>query len=131
MLQRFVLVLIGATALFGQKYAGPQPEKPDLPYLVHADTLVPTEATEAKEENRKDEILYTIAGVTSPAATPLSSPAFLIRTEQLAPDKLEIYKLEPRNGRREILFSHKKKQIARPFRLSIKRVGDNLYRLEV
>jgi len=125
------LLLLCSLAARAQKYAGPQPEKPDMPYLVHADTLVPTEATEAKEENRKDEILYTIAGATSPAATPLSSPAFLIRTEQLAPDKLEIYKLESRNGRREILFSHKKKQIARPFRLSIKRVGDNLYRLEV
>ena len=130
-------ILLGAALLLcsfaarAQKYAGPQPEKPDLPYLVHADTLVPTEATEAKEEDRKDEILYAIAGATSPAATPLSSPVFLIRTEQLGTDKLEIYKLELRNGRREILFSRKKKQIARPFRLSIKRVGDNLYRLEV
>src|SRR5713101_1041140 len=107
-------LLLCSLAARAQKYAGPQPEKPDMPYLVHADTLVPTEANEAKEENRKDEILYTIVGATSPAATPLSSPAFLIRTEQLAPDKLEIYKLESRNGRREILFSHKKKQIARP-----------------
>lgn len=75
----------------GQKYNGPQPEKPDLPYLVHADNLVPTEANEAKEEDRKGEALYIIEGATSPAATPLASPTFLIRIDQLVPESLEIY----------------------------------------
>src|SRR5947199_9365525 len=88
--------------LSGQKYTGPQPPKPDLPYLWHADNLVPTEPGEAKEESRKDEILYVVDGATSAAATPLASPIFLIRAEQIAPDKLEIYKLESRNGRREV-----------------------------
>jgi hypothetical protein len=131
MLRSFLLVVITAVVLFGQKYTGPQPEKADLPYLIHADVLVPTEATEAKEETRKDDIIYVIDGATSSVATPLASPAFLIRADQLAPDKLEVYKVESKGGRREILFSHKKKQVARPVRCTASRVGDDLYKLEV
>ena len=131
MSRQLTLTLLCATALFGQKYNGPQPEKPDLPYLVHADNLVATEAGEAKQETRKDEILYVIDGATSPAATPLASPMFLIRSEQLVPDKLEIYKLESKNGRREVLFQRKKKQTARPIHRNVTRLGENLYRIDV
>ena len=131
MSRQLTLTLLCATALFGQKYNGPQPEKPDLPYLVHADNLVATEAGEAKQETRKDEILYVIDGATSPTGTPLASPTFLIRAEQLVPDKLEIYKLESKNGRREILFQRKKKQTARPIHTNVTRVGDNLYKIDV
>ena len=131
MLRSFLLLFLTSLAVFGQKYTGPQPEKADLPYLIHADVLVPTDATEAREETRKDDIIYVIDGATSSAATPLASPAFLIRADQLAPDKLEVYKVESKNGRREILFSHKKKQVARPVRCTASRVGDDLYKLEV
>src|SRR5579864_1184637 len=131
MLRSLLLVLFASLVLFGQKYSGPQPEKADLPYLIHADVLVPTEATEAKEETRKDDVIFVIDGATSSAATPLASPSFLIRADQLAPDKLEVYKVESKGGRREILFSHKKKQVARPLRCTASRVGDDLYKLEV
>ena len=128
---RLTLAVLFATALFGQKYNGPHPEKPDIPYLVHADNLVATEAGEAKQETRKNEILYVIDGATSPVATPLASPIFLIRAEQLVPDKLEVYKLESKNGRREVLFQRKKKQTARPIHRNVTRVGENLYRIDV
>jgi len=131
MLRPFLIVFVSAMLLLGQKYTGPQPEKADLPYLIHADDLVPTEATEAKEETRKDETLFVIEGASSSVATPLASPAFLIRADQLAPDKLEIYKLESKNGRREILFTRKKKQMAKPIRCTVNRVGEDLFRLEV
>jgi hypothetical protein len=131
MLRTLLLTFVSAVVLLGQKYTGPEPEKSDLPYLIHADALVPTEATEAKEENRKDEITYVIEGASSPVATPLASPAFLIRADQLVPDKLQLYKMEAKNGRRELLFSRKKKPIARPINCTVTRVGDNLFKLEV
>jgi hypothetical protein len=131
MLRQFSLWLICAAAMYGQKYSGPQPEKPDLPYLLHADTLVATESGEAKQENRKDEVLYVIDGATSAASTPLASPVFLIRSENIAPDKLEIYKRESKNGHREVLFQRKKKQTARPIRRNVTRLGDDLYKVEV
>ena len=42
----FILTLTAATFLLpaADKYSGPRPPKADLPYLVHADNLVPTEA---------------------------------------------------------------------------------------
>jgi len=131
MLRPLLLLFVSAVVLLGQKYTGPQPEKADLPYIIHADSLVPTEALEAKEETRKDEIVYVIEGATSSAATPLASPAFLVRVEELAPDKLEIYKLESKSGHREILFSRKRKQIARPVQCTVSRVGESLFKLEV
>lgn len=132
MLRRiFTLFICTAVVLCAQKYKGPQPEKPDLPYLLHADNLVPAEANEAKEENKKDQILYYIPGASSPARTPLSSPIFLFLADKLTPERLQLYRLEVKNGRREIMFSRKKKQMARPIRFSTNRVADNLYRLEV
>ena len=68
MLRRCLFPIICATALLAQKYSGPQPEKPDLPYLVHADNLVATEASEAKEESHKDESARPMAFA---AAAPL------------------------------------------------------------
>lgn len=125
------LAIICAAILFGQKYNGPQPEKPDLPYLLHADSLVATEAGVAKEETRKGEVVAVVDGATSSAATPLSTPIFVIRTDQLAPEKLEIYKMDIRNGHREVVLSRKKKQVAKPIRTNVIRLGDNLFKIEV
>lgn len=120
-----------ALALFAQKYAGPRPPKPDMPFLLHADNLVATEAVEAQEQQKKDDILYTVAGPNSPVKTPLASPVFLLHTDKLEAARLQLYKLETRNNQREILF-RKKKDSARPIRLSVSRLAaDNLYRIEV
>ncbi len=131
MLRRFVLLLLCSANLFGQKYTGPQPEKPDLPYLVHADNLMPTEAGEAKNEDRKGDVVAVVAGATSPAATPLASPIFLIRADKINADQLEIYKMESKNGHREVVLSHKKKPVAKPVICSVTKVGDDLYKVEV
>jgi hypothetical protein len=134
MQRRILLLLVAiAGAGFAQKYDGPRPEKPDLPYLKHADNLIPTEAAEAKEEKHKDDTLYIVEGASSPAKTPLPSPVFLFQSDKIQPEKLALYKLETtKTGRREILFSPKKKQNAVPIRIEVKRLSsDNLYRIEV
>ncbi|MBI2680286.1 MAG: hypothetical protein HYX25_04670 [Candidatus Solibacter usitatus] len=129
---RLVLVaLLACTALIAQKYTGTLPPKPDLPYLVHANNLVPTEAGEAREEGKKDDIIYVIAGAASPVKTPLASPIFLLQADKLQPEKFELYRLEVKNGRREVTFSRKKRKTARPIRLSIHPLGESVYRLEV
>jgi hypothetical protein len=126
-----ILMLLAGSAL-AQKYDGPRPSKPDIPYLKHADTLVATEVAQAKEEKRKDDTLYTIDGANSTAKTPLASPIFLFQSDKIAADKLVLYKLDTKNGRREILFSPKKKQGAQPIRMEVTRLtSDNLYKLEV
>lgn len=120
-----------AAAAPAQKYNGPRPPKPDVPYLLHASRLVETELTEAREEKRKDETVYVVAGASSPVRTPMAEPILLLEAGKLQPERLELYKLEVRNGRREIAFSERrKKDNPRPIRMSITRLDQNLYRLE-
>jgi hypothetical protein len=131
---RRVLISLGAAALvvLAQKYDGPRPAKPDIPYIKHADSLLATEVAEATEENRKDDILYVVSGAASTVKTPLASPIFLFQSDKISPDKLQLFKLETKNGRREILFSHKKKQTAKPIRIEVNRLSsDNIYQIEV
>jgi len=126
-----LIVLLFAGLAMGQKYSGPRPSKPDLPYLKHAENLVPTEPGEAKEEKgKKDEVTYVIAGASSTAKTPLASPIFLMISEKLRPDILQLYKLESRNGRRELTMSPKKP--GKAIRVTVTRLSsDGLYQLEV
>jgi hypothetical protein len=125
------LCFVAALTATAQKYTGPLPPQTDLPYLKHAEALVPTEMLEAKEEKgKKDDITYVIAGAASSARTPLASPTFLLQTDKVIASKLALYKLESRNGRREITFSPKKQPKA--IRVELTRLNtDKLYRLEV
>ena len=126
------LPLFLASATLAEKYAGPKPPKPDIPYLVHADNLIVTEALEAKEQKgKKETITYIVAGANSSARTPLASPIFLIQAQNIAADKLQLYKLESKNGQREVIFSKKGKS-AQPLLLNVTPLGsDNLFRIEV
>jgi len=126
-----VILFLTAVSGAAQKYTGPRPAKPDVPYLLHATTLLETEVAEAKEEKAKDEIRYVVSGAASSARTPLASPVFVIQAEKIVPEKLQLYKLAVKAGQREITFSRKKKDSGRPFRFEISRLDDRLYRIEV
>ncbi len=126
-----LLTCLLAAWLPAQKYTGPRPPKPDVPFLQHADTLVPTEAGAAKEEKIKDDIKYVVAGAASAAKTPLSSPIFLFVSEKGTPEQLRLYKFEVKNGQREIMFSRKKKGPL-PIRITATRLtSDGLFKIEV
>ena len=134
-MQRYTLLLTAALAVstFGaDKYDGPRPPKPDMLYLVHADNLVPTEAAEAKEESgKKDEATYTMPGAGSPARTPLAEPIFLIEADKILPERLELYRWDVKNGRRELSMSKgKRKGGARALHLSVTKLDGRLYRVE-
>jgi hypothetical protein len=130
MLARLALLLVAlASPGAAQKYDGPRPAKPDLPYLKHASNLVPTEAGQAKEEKQKNDTLYIVEGAGSTARTPLASPIFLFVSEKIVPEKLGLYRLDVKSGRREILFGPKKQP--KPILIEVKHLDGNLYRLEV
>ena len=130
-IRRLALCFAAAFAGAAQNYSGPLPPKADLPYLKHAANLVPTEVLEAKEEKgKKDETTYVIEGAGSSARTPLASPIFLLQEDKLVAAKLALYKLETRNGRREIAFAPKKQPKA--IRVELTRLNTGkLFRLEV
>ena len=128
------IALIGFACLgviAAQKYSGPRPAKPDVPYLVHADNLVEMEVVEAKEEKRKDDIAYVVAGTSSSARTPLTGPRFLFQADKLSASKLQLYRFDVKNGNREVFFSPKGKNSAKSRRISVNALGGDLFRIEV
>jgi hypothetical protein len=135
MMLRVILLLTLAAALVPaqKKYNGPRPSKPDVLYLLHASNLVETEVQEAKEEKHKDDTIYVVDGASSTARTPLAEPIFLIDSKKIQPDRLQLYRLETKNGRREVEFpppNKRRKDSNRPLHLSMKRISDGLYRIE-
>ncbi len=124
------IIFFLAALSFGADYDGPRPPKPDVPYLVHAGKLVETEAVEAKEEQKKDDVTYVITGASSTAKTPLASPIFLIQADKLNPERFELYRLDVKNGRREITINQKKRKGPRPFPILVTRLGDRLFKVE-
>lgn len=127
MLRLAALCMISLAALAAEKYDGPRPPKPDVAYLVHADNLIPTEAVDAKDEGG----VYTVPGASSNARTPLAEPIFLIESDKVLPDRLELYRWEVKGGRRELATGKgKRKGSARPLHLSVNKVDGRLYRVE-
>jgi hypothetical protein len=125
-----VIALVGTGTAWAQKYTGPHPAKPDVLYLVHADTLIATELAEAKED-KKNDTTYSIAGVASPARTPLAEPIFIIESDKILPQSLELYKLDVKNGHREVTTVAKRTRGGpKPLRLSVTRLDKGLYRIE-
>ncbi len=122
-----------AAASTAQKYDGPRPPKPDVPYLLHASNLVSTDVDEAKEDKRKDGTAYITPGVSAKAKTPLAEPIFLFETKSIPPERLSLYKLDVKSGSREVYFFdnlRKRKDSAKSLRLSAVKVSPGLYRLE-
>ena len=124
--------LLVAAVFAADKYDGPRPDKADIPFLKHASKLIPLEAGEMKEEaSKKDESVMAMTGATSPTRTPLAEPIFLFVSERLDPMRLELYKVENKNGRREIKFKKKGSNGPRPYKIMVNPLGGKLYRIDV
>jgi hypothetical protein len=125
-------ILISAALAFGQAYTGPRPPKPDLPYLVHADNLIATEAVESKPETKRNEVTYTVPGPSSTARTPLAEPIFIIESDKITAQSLELYKVDVKGGHREVTMAQRRTRGGpKALRLSVTRLDRNLYRVEV
>jgi hypothetical protein len=127
----FAAVLIAVSLFAAEKYSGPTPPKPDIPYLVHASNLIETEVAEARQENRKDNSKFSISGSTSPARTPLAEPVFLIDARNISPESLELYRLDIKGGNREISVSNSRGRGSHALHLAVKQLSGHLYRVEV
>ncbi|MGH9660197.1 MAG: hypothetical protein ACRD96_16730 [Bryobacteraceae bacterium] len=133
MTRRLAVVVVWAAATAAaQKYSGPKPPKADVPFLLHAETLVETDVVTATEEKTKEGITYAVAGAASAAKTPLAGPIFLFQPDKIAVEKLRMYPFTVKGARRTVYFSgNKPKDSARPVRISISRLEEGLYRIEV
>jgi hypothetical protein len=126
------LFLAGACMAWAQRYTGPRPPQPDLLYLLHASSLVATEVAEAQQQDgKKETTTYWVAGAESKAKTPLAEPIFLLASEKILPDTLELYRFEVKGGRRELTLTQRRSRGGpRPIRMSVTRLDSGLYRLE-
>ncbi len=118
-----------AFAAYGQRPSAPP--KPDVPYIVHANNLVETESSRAIEQTKKNEQWYFVEAMSSGVNTPMARPEFVLKAENLDPDSLELYRFEPKNGKREILIRKKKKVLARPYFLSLETLEPDVFRIRV
>ena len=126
------LCFAAAFAATAQNYTGPLPPHPDLPYLKHAEN--PGAHRDAggqrgkRQKGRDVTYVNRRRGLERQNTTGIADP--LLQTDKVVAAKLALYKLESRNGRREITFSPKKQPKA--IRVELTRLnGDKLYRLEV
>jgi hypothetical protein len=125
------MLLAGSAATAADRYDGPRPEKQDLLYLMHADNLIPTESVDARQEGKKDEPTYTIPGANSTARTPLAEPIFLLRSDLVDPERLELYKLDVKNGHREVTVAKRRRGGTKALHLTVTKLDGRLYRVEV
>jgi hypothetical protein len=123
------LLLLAFAASAQQQYDGPRPTKPDLPFLVQGNQVMATEALEAKEHKQKKDTLFVIEGAASPARTHLASPFFLFEPERIVPETLGLYKLDVKDGQRQILFPARKPP--KPILVDVTRVDANLFRIDI
>ena len=119
------------TAVAAGQGKPPTPPKPDVPFLIHAASLLETESNTAVELEKKKELFYTIQGSSSGVETPMARPEFVVRADRLDPGRLRLYHFESKNGRREILLRKKKKLVARTYFLSLDALGEGVFRIRV
>ncbi len=123
-------LLVAASLTAADKYTGPVPPKPDIPYLLHASTLVETEVANARQEGKKNDT-FVIPGASSPARTPLAEPIFIIDARNIQPDTFELYRMDVKGGNREVsLSSNRRRGGSRALHLAVKPLGGHLYRVE-
>lgn len=124
------LLSLSALLLPAEKYDGPQPPKPDLPYLLHASSLLPTEEQKATENDKGKETIASVPGAASPARTPLPEPIFLLKSGKLAVERLQLYRFEVKDGRRQVVISGKRSKSSQPIPIIVSTIEQGLYRIE-
>ncbi|HEX5432039.1 MAG TPA: hypothetical protein VFW83_08740 [Bryobacteraceae bacterium] len=118
----FLAFLFAAFTAWAADYTGPKPPKADMIYLVHADNLIPTETGVASKKGDT----YTINGAASPARTPLAEPIFILRSEKISPESIELYRMDVKGDRRELKMG----KHTRPLLLEVTKLDNGLYRIE-
>ena len=131
-LLKSLLASVPITASAQHNDARPKPPKSDLPYLLEASKLIPTDTQPATRS--KDQQSVTVSGVTSSAKTPVPEPVFLYSQGQISPTQFELFHFQVANGQRE----WSKGKTERPendmaedtIRLTLRPVGEGVIRIE-
>ena len=125
-------ILLAGSAATAAEYNGPRPAKSDVLYLVHADNLIELERVDSKSDSKKDDIVYTVPGTAATAKTPVAEPIFILKSNKLTPESIELYKFEIKSGHRELTMSGQKRRRGGPhaYRLQVTQLERGLYKIE-
>ena len=127
-----IALLAGGLLAAQNKYNGPRPPKPDIPYLLHATNLLETEVGEAVQSDSNKGTTYTVQGASSPARTPVPEPIFLFQPGKLNPDRLSCYRMEVKSGARTLTIPSKRgKNDPKPVYILVTPLDRGLFRVEV
>jgi len=131
MLRNVIFCCVGLClfAVADEKYSGPRPDKPDIPYIVQAGNLIETEVAQATESHQKKDTIYTVAGASSSAKTPLAEPSFILLSKSVSPEALQLFRFQVVNGARQVIVG--KHHTEGPFHLSVRNLGEGLYQIDV
>ena len=116
-----------------QKASPPKPPKSDLPYLLEAEKLIPTEAQPVTRSGAKDDAAITVNGATSPARTPLPEPIFLFAPGQINASDFELIQFQVVDGKRQWRKGQPANSGDEPetvLRLTLRPAGEGVFRIE-
>jgi hypothetical protein len=134
-IEGLLCVLLMVPAVWAQnteKYNGPRPPKPDVPYLLEVNRLIETEVSEASQSAEKNGTVYSVKGTTSPVRSPMAEPIFLFQASKLNPDRLSLFKMAVKGGDRTLFFPAKRsKDGPKPIYLMVTPLGGGLFKVEV
>jgi hypothetical protein len=131
-MRRLLTGIVLAVGLGAQaKYAGPKPDKKDVPYLIHASTLVQTEIARPVPKEDGGMTTWSIPGESSLAKTPLALPAFIIDAAAVSPAKLLLYRFELKGAHRELTLAKNGTGDNQPILITVANLSGTLYRIEV
>jgi len=128
------LFAFSACALFAQQKSGPKPTQTDLPYLLEADKLIPTEAQTVTRSGSKDDETLSVKGSASKARTPLPEPIFLFSAGKISPENFELIRFQVSSSQRQ--WNRKQQsnpnsiEPDEPLRLTLRPVGNGVTRIE-
>ncbi len=118
-----------------QEYDGPNPPKPDIPYLLHAHNLIEPEIGEARVEERRNETANILEGASSPVRTPLAEPIFIFESDEIPVESISLWQVEKVRNTREIAFPNDPQRQRRrgpfPVHLTVKPLAGDMYWIEV
>jgi len=124
-------ILLALTLTAQTKSSGPKPDKKDVPYLIHASTLVQTEIARPVPTEDGGMTTWSIPGESSLAKTPLALPAFVIDATAISPAKLLLYQFELKGAHRELTLAKNGAGETRPVLITVRNLSGTLYRIEV
>jgi hypothetical protein len=125
-------IFLAGSAAMAAEYTGPRPQKADTLYLLHADNLIELERVEAKSDSKKDDVTYSVPGAAAAAKTPLAEPIFIMKSDKITPESIELYKFDIKGGHRELTMAGQKRRRGGPhaYRLQVTQLERGLYKIE-